>query len=94
VIRWAISSVIARLLRRRVQHPVAPIDLHLMMVGLALYRITNSATVEATFGLSMDSPEFKEHQVRLLIEMLVGWLRTPAGTGLTGGVPIETRHTA
>jgi AcrR family transcriptional regulator len=56
---------------------VQAIDLHLMMVGLALYRITNTDTVEAIFGVSMISPEFRERQIRNLTDMFLLWLRTP-----------------
>jgi AcrR family transcriptional regulator len=60
-----------------VRRDVSAIDLHLMMVGLALYRITNAATVDATFGLRIDSSDFKERQIHLLTEMLQTWLQAP-----------------
>lgn len=56
---------------------VEAIDVHLTMVGLALYRITNHATVEALFGVRIDGAEFKERQIRNVTEMLALWLTTP-----------------
>ncbi|MBP8921319.1 MAG: hypothetical protein KBG85_16580, partial [Micropruina sp.] len=35
---------------------VAAVDLHLQMSAVALFRITNAPTIEATFGVRIDTP--------------------------------------
>lgn len=56
---------------------VDPLDLHLMMTSMALFRITNAPTIEATFGLRMGTREHKERQIALVTEMVLTWLTTP-----------------
>ena len=44
---------------------------------MALFRITNAPTIEATFGLRMGTHEHKERQIALVTEMVLTWLTTP-----------------
>jgi AcrR family transcriptional regulator len=61
---------------------VDAIELHLMIVSVALYRITNASTVLATFGMDMSTAAFKDQQIRDLTEMLGLWLAMPRETDL------------
>lgn len=63
---------------------VEAIELHLMMSALALFRITNAPTIEATFGVRMNAPEHKARQIELLTSMMTTWLTTPDASH-TGG---------
>ncbi|HEX2705034.1 MAG TPA: hypothetical protein VHM65_04690, partial [Candidatus Lustribacter sp.] len=56
---------------------VEAIELHLMMSALALFRITNAPTIEATFGVRMNTPEYRARQIELLTSMVTTWLTTP-----------------
>jgi len=65
-----------------VVHRVASaLDLHLLMTSVALFRITNAATIAATFGVDMRAPAYKQRVVDLLTDMILTWLATPAGEG-------------
>lgn len=57
---------------------VSAVDLHLQMSAVALFRITNAPTIEATFGVRMDTPESLDATVAMLTEMVCAWLATPA----------------
>lgn len=57
---------------------VAAVELHLYMSAIALFRITNAPTIEATFGVRMDTAESLDATVAHLIEMVYAWLATPA----------------
>ena len=60
-----------------VRRDVRPIDLHLMMSGLALFRITNRASIDANFGHDMADPAELEHQIETFTSMVLAWLATP-----------------
>lgn len=60
-----------------VRRDVRAIDLHLMMSGLALFRITNRATIEANFGHDMAEPAELSHQIETFTSMVLAWLATP-----------------
>ena len=47
------------------------------MTALALFQITNAATVEATFAVQLRSPESIERVTQLLTSMVLTWLTTP-----------------
>ncbi|HOI04166.1 MAG TPA: hypothetical protein PLJ48_08455, partial [Dermatophilaceae bacterium] len=77
-----IIALVADLLARgrsegSIVRDVDPLDLHLMMTSMALFRITNAPTIEATFGLRMGTHEHKERQIALVTEMVLTWLTTP-----------------
>ncbi len=48
------------------------------MSAVALFRITNAPTIEATFGVRMDTPESLAATVADLTEMVYAWLAAPA----------------
>ncbi len=56
---------------------VAAVDLHLQMSAIALFRITNAPTIEATFGVRMNTPESLDAAVAALTEMVTTWLSAP-----------------
>ena len=56
---------------------VAAVDLHLQMSAIALFRITNAPTIEATFGVRIDTPEALDAAIAMLTEMVCTWLSTP-----------------
>ncbi len=56
---------------------VSALDLHLRMTALALFRVTNAPTVEATFGVRMDTPESLDRAVQGITSMICTWLCTP-----------------
>lgn len=60
-----------------VRRDVRPIDLHLMMSSLALFRITNQPTIEANFGHDMADRAELRHQIDTLTSMVLTWLATP-----------------
>ena len=60
-----------------VRRDVRPIDLHLMMSGLALFRVTNRATIEASLGQDMAEPAELERQIETFTSMVLAWLATP-----------------
>ncbi len=60
-----------------VRRDVRPIDLHLMMSGLALFRVTNRATIEASLGHDMAEPAELEWQIETFTSMVLAWLATP-----------------
>lgn len=53
-------------------------ELHLTMTALALYRVTNVGTIEATFGVDIATDEQRERAIVSLTEMVLAWLRTPS----------------
>lgn len=57
---------------------VAAVDLHLYMSAVALFRVTNRPTIEATFGVRMDTKESLTTAIDDLTEMVCAWLATPA----------------
>ncbi len=56
---------------------VAAVDLHLKMSAIAQFRITNAPTIEATFGVRMNTPESLDAAVAALTEMVTTWLSAP-----------------
>lgn len=53
------------------------LELHLMMSGLAVFRITNAPTVEASFAVDIRSREHLEALIVSLQSMIFAWLSTP-----------------
>lgn len=61
---------------------IAAVDLHLQMSAIALFRITNAPTIEATFGVRIDTAEALEASIATLTDMVTTWLGTPGpGSG-------------
>ena len=60
---------------------VAAVDLHLQMSAVALFRVTNAPTIEATFGVRMNTAESLGATVAMLTEMVTTWLSTPEPAG-------------
>ena len=56
---------------------VSGLDLHLHITALALFRVANAATVEATFGVDMTAPEAMDRSVAMVTSMVGAWLATP-----------------
>ncbi len=56
---------------------VAGLDLHLFITALALFQVSNAATIEATFGVQLRSPEQLDRTVAMVSSMVTTWLRTP-----------------
>lgn len=56
---------------------VSGLDLHLHITALALFQVNNAATIEATFGVQLQSPEQLDKTVGMVISMVTTWLRTP-----------------
>lgn len=54
------------------------LDLHLLMTSGALFRVTNAATIAATFGVDLRSAAYKQRAVDLLADLVLGWLARPA----------------
>ena len=48
-----------------------------MMSGLALFRVTNRATIEASLGHDMAEPAELERQIETFTSMVLAWLATP-----------------
>lgn len=65
------------------------LELHLLMSGLAVFRITNAPTVEASFAVDIRSPEHLEALIRTVQSMVLAWLHTPqtAAGGRAAGPP-------
>ncbi|MFT4218185.1 MAG: TetR/AcrR family transcriptional regulator [Micropruina sp.] len=59
---------------------VAAVDLHLYMSAVALFRVTNAPTIQATFGVRMDTPGSLDAAIADLTAMVCAWLRTPDPT--------------
>ncbi len=59
---------------------VAAVDLHLQMSAIALFRVTNRPTIEATFGVRMDTEESLNTAIDDLTGMVCAWLSTPDPT--------------
>ncbi|WP_157087180.1 TetR family transcriptional regulator [Piscicoccus intestinalis] len=53
------------------------LELHLMMSGLAVFRITNAPTVEASFDIDIRTREHLDELVATVQSMMLAWLRTP-----------------
>ncbi len=53
------------------------VDLHLMMSALALFQVTNAPTINATFGVRMDTEQHLEHSLAMVTSMVCTWLSTP-----------------
>ena len=53
------------------------LDLHLLMTSGALFRVTNAATIAATFGVDLRSAAYKQRAVDLLADLVLGWLARP-----------------
>ncbi|MEI2775958.1 MAG: TetR/AcrR family transcriptional regulator [Tetrasphaera sp.] len=53
------------------------LELHLFMSALALYPVTNVATIEATFGVDIGSAARREQSIETVTDMVLAWLRTP-----------------
>ena len=56
---------------------VSGLDLHLHITALALFQVSNAATIEATFGVQLRSPEQLDRTVAMVSSMVTTWLRTP-----------------
>ncbi|MFT4166570.1 MAG: TetR/AcrR family transcriptional regulator [Microlunatus sp.] len=56
---------------------VSGLDLHLHLTALALFQVNNAATIEATFGVQLQSPEHLDRTVAMIISMITTWLTTP-----------------
>ncbi|MCV7193598.1 TetR/AcrR family transcriptional regulator [Mycolicibacterium brumae] len=54
------------------------LDLHLQMTAMALFQVTNAATVEATFGVDLLDPATVDAAADNLAAMMTAWLRSPA----------------
>ncbi|MFT4297399.1 MAG: TetR/AcrR family transcriptional regulator [Micropruina sp.] len=59
---------------------VAALDLHLQMSAVALFRVTNAPTIEATFGERMTTPESLDRAIATMTSMIRTWLATPAAS--------------
>lgn len=57
---------------------VSAVNLHLQMSAIALFRITNAPTIDATFGVRIDSTESLEVFIATMTDMVCTWLATPA----------------
>lgn len=55
---------------------VDPFQLHLTMTALALYRVTNVATIQATFGVDISAPDQLEAAITSVTDMVLAWLQT------------------
>ena len=55
---------------------VSGLDLHLHITALALFQVNNAATIEATFGVQLQSPEHLDRTVEMIISMITTWLTT------------------
>lgn len=56
------------------------LELHLQMSAMALFQVTNAATIEATFGIDLLDPATVDNSAADLAAMMTAWLRTPAST--------------
>ena len=56
---------------------VSGLDLHLHITALALFQVNNAATIEATFGVRLQSPEHLDRTVAMIVSMTTTWLTTP-----------------
>ena len=48
-----------------------------MMSGLAVFRITNAPTVEASFAIDIRTREHLDELIATVQSMMLAWLRTP-----------------
>lgn len=77
----AVVDLVGRLLARGFEagefaHTPDPLDLHLIMSGLALFRITNQASIHATFGRDLRDESERERYVQTVTAMILTWLGT------------------
>ncbi len=50
------------------------LELHLQITALALFQVTNAATIDATFGVDLTEPENVERAAATLASMMTTWL--------------------
>lgn len=51
------------------------VDVHLMISGLCFYRVSNTHTFGAIFGLDLSAPEIRQRHRAMIVETIVGWVR-------------------
>lgn len=56
---------------------ISPVELHLQMSAVSLFRVTNADTIEATFGVRLDEPDWLERTIATQTSMICTWLNTP-----------------
>jgi hypothetical protein len=52
------------------------VDVHLMISGLCFYRVSNQHTFGAIFGCDLSAPEVRTRHRAMIVDAVVGYLRS------------------